>query len=228
MKIEIEDVSMVHHLLLGVPVLVTSMSEDGKPNVCTIAWQTRIGYHRPIVAIAVYNMIENGRRITYTNELLRKNGDFVINIPNMRLLKAVHFCGRHCGRDVNKFEAVGLTPIPAKRVRGVLIKECIANIECKGIGMIDLPPVDHTLFIGEVVAVQVDSDHYNNETGYLDFANSDLLIEGSSYSYLKVGDEIALQELPRGVHVYFKEKYKEYDIELPFEDKTASMNTPKL
>jgi len=217
MKIEIEDMSKAGHLFYHVPVLITSMGRDGKPNVCTNSWNTRISYQRPIVIVAVYNGVENGKRRTYTNELLRENGDFVINVPDISLLKAVHFCGRHSGRAINKFEAAGLTPLPARKVRGVLIKECVANIECKGIGMLDIPLADHTIFVGDVVALHVDDEYYDEKTGYLDFPKSNLLIEGSNYSYLKVGDEVALQELPRGVNVYFKEKYKKYDVELPFE-----------
>jgi flavin reductase (DIM6/NTAB) family NADH-FMN oxidoreductase RutF len=182
------------------------MDEDGKPNVCTVAWNTRIA--RKIVLIAVWQK-------NYTEKLLRLYGDFVINVPDVKILKAVHFCGRYSGRDVNKFEATGLTPLPAKKVRGVLINECIVNVECKGIGSLNLPLVDHTLFIGEIVAVHVDPEYYNDETGYLEFEKSDLLIEGSDYSYLKVGDEVALQELPRGVTVKFKDKYKHYDIKIP-------------
>jgi len=224
MKIEIDDISKAGHLFYHTPVLITSMSRDGKPNVCTNSWNTRIGYQRPIVTVAVYNGMEEGKRRTYTNELLRENGDFVINVPNISLLKAVHFCGRHSGRAMNKFDAAGLTPLQAKKIRGVLIKECVANIECKGIGMFDIPLADHTVFVGDVVALHVDDEYYDEKTGYLDFSKSNLLIEGSSYSYLKVGDEIALQELPRGVHVYFKEKYKKYDVELPYEKSNMQNN----
>ena len=211
MKIEFKDASVAHHLMLGIIVLVTSMDKEGKPNVFTNAWNTRIGHKKPAVAIAVWEK-------NYSNELLRNNGDFVLNIPNINLLKPVHYCGRHSGRDVDKFEATGLTLLPAKMVRGFIIKECVVNIECKGIGMIDLPLIDHTLFLGEIVMSYVDRDYYNEKTGYLEFEKSDLLIEGSSYSYLKVGDEIALQELPRGVNVYFNEKYKQYDIKLPLDE----------
>jgi len=212
MKIEFEDVSIAGHFMIGPIVLVTSMDDEGEPNVFTNAWNTRIGYEKPITSIAVWEK-------NHSNKILRNNGDFVLNIPNIKLTKAVHYCGRHSGRDINKFEATGLTPLPAKKVRGVIIKECIVNIECKGIGMIDIPLIDHTLFLGEIVMTHVDRECYNEETGYLEFDKSDLLIEGSSYSYLKVGDEIALQELPRGVNVYFKDEYGQYDVKLPFESK---------
>ena len=101
-------------------------------------------------------------------------------------MKAVHYCGRHSGRDVDKFEATGLTPLPAKKINSVLIKECIVNIECKGIGMIDLPFIDHTLFLGEVVMAHADSDYYNKKTGYLEFEKSNLL-SASRFSMYAAG-----------------------------------------
>jgi flavin reductase (DIM6/NTAB) family NADH-FMN oxidoreductase RutF len=39
--------------------------------------------------------------------------------------------GNCSGQDVNKFEAFGLTPLPAKKVSAPLIAECLANLECK-------------------------------------------------------------------------------------------------
>ena len=34
-------------------------------------------------------------------------------------------------RDIDKFAAFGLTPLPAEQVKAPLVKECFANIECK-------------------------------------------------------------------------------------------------
>jgi flavin reductase (DIM6/NTAB) family NADH-FMN oxidoreductase RutF len=40
-------------------------------------------------------------------------------------------CGNASGRRVDKFKALGLTPLPASRVGAPLIAECYANIECR-------------------------------------------------------------------------------------------------
>jgi flavin reductase (DIM6/NTAB) family NADH-FMN oxidoreductase RutF len=51
---------------------------------------------------------------------------------------------------VNKFDATGLTPKPAKHVRPPIIAECLAHLECRVVQ--DIEVGDHHLFIGEVLA----------------------------------------------------------------------------
>jgi flavin reductase (DIM6/NTAB) family NADH-FMN oxidoreductase RutF len=45
--------------------------------------------------------------------------------------------GTCSGRDIDKFERFGLTPLKAKHVRAPLIKECLANIECRVVDIVD-------------------------------------------------------------------------------------------
>jgi flavin reductase (DIM6/NTAB) family NADH-FMN oxidoreductase RutF len=40
-------------------------------------------------------------------------------------------CGNASGRDMDKFTAFGLTPLPAAQVGAPLIDECYANLECR-------------------------------------------------------------------------------------------------
>jgi flavin reductase (DIM6/NTAB) family NADH-FMN oxidoreductase RutF len=55
----------------------------------------------------------------------------VIAIPALELAEKVVAIGNCSGRDVDKFEAFGLTPKKAERVSAPLIAECFANVECK-------------------------------------------------------------------------------------------------
>lgn len=47
------------------------------------------------------------------------------------MLKAIHFCGVHSGRDIDKINHLGLTTCRAKDVSPLLLSECLAHIECK-------------------------------------------------------------------------------------------------
>ena len=58
------------------------------------------------------------------------------------------------GRDVDKFEATGLTPAPASVVN-TAHPECPLNLECMVKRTLELG--SHTMFIAEVVAVQVNA-----------------------------------------------------------------------
>jgi flavin reductase (DIM6/NTAB) family NADH-FMN oxidoreductase RutF len=58
------------------------------------------------------------------------------------------------GRDEDKWAACGLTRAPAAEVQVPLIAECPVNIECRVQQVLSLG--SHDLFIGQVVAVQMD------------------------------------------------------------------------
>ena len=59
------------------------------------------------------------------------------------------------GRDTDKWKLAGLTPEKASRVAAPLIAESPVNIECRVTDMIPLG--SHHMFLGEVLAVQVDA-----------------------------------------------------------------------
>jgi len=84
------------------------------------------------------------------------NNEFVINLPTKELLEQVWAVGTWSGRNVDKFQATGLTPIPADVVKPPRIAECPTHIECRIIDTLDTG--DHTIFVGEVVAKSGDPD----------------------------------------------------------------------
>lgn len=121
-------------------VLVTCGVE--KPNIIAIAWIMPVSRDPPLLALAV-----SPKR--YSHKLIVEGGEFVVNVPPFELKEEVLFCGRKSGRDVDKFEASGLTKEPSKEVRVPRIKECIAFMECK-LEMV-VPAGDHDIFIGRVL-----------------------------------------------------------------------------
>ena len=62
--------------------------------------------------------------------------------------------GNASGRDLDKFEAFGLTPVLAECVAPPLVAECFANLECK---MADTRLVNkYNLFVLEVLKAWID------------------------------------------------------------------------
>ncbi|MFQ6091787.1 MAG: flavin reductase family protein [bacterium] len=152
MKVEIP-LSKANRLINhGPAVLITSQSE-GRPNVMTAAWQTPVSHHPPLVAVSIAPE-------RYSHQLIKKSREFVVNVPPRVLLEKVHGCGTVSGREANKFEQYHLTPIPAAKVKAPLIKECIGHLECKLIESYEVG--DHTLFMGEVLAVSVEEDLFDD------------------------------------------------------------------
>jgi flavin reductase (DIM6/NTAB) family NADH-FMN oxidoreductase RutF len=62
--------------------------------------------------------------------------------------------GNCSGRDVDKFEAFGLTPVRAERVVAPLIAECFANLECEVVDSRLVPK--YNLFVLQVLKAWTD------------------------------------------------------------------------
>ena len=130
-------------------VLVTSVGENGRPNICTLAWVGVLCSDPPKIGISI-------RPSRYSNELIRKTKEYVVNIPTADIVKETDYCGMVTGKTVDKFKETKLTPMEAKKVKPPLIKECPVNLECRVKDIIGLGA--HDLFIGEIVNINADED----------------------------------------------------------------------
>jgi flavin reductase (DIM6/NTAB) family NADH-FMN oxidoreductase RutF len=126
----------------GCVVLVTGGTMQ-KANVMTISWQTPVQTANPCLVLLVMN------RIRYTYELIQQNNQLVINVPGEELLHQTHLCGTVSGRNVDKFQKAGLTPVPANLVKPPLIAQCAGHLECQIIKTFTV--TTHDLLICEVV-----------------------------------------------------------------------------
>ncbi len=153
-------------MLNPVPVVMVSCTDnEGKPNIITLAWTGTINSDPPMVSISV-------RKERYSYELIKEKGEFVINLPTKKLTFATDYCGVKSGRDIDKFEAMGLTTETASKVQVPLIKECPLNLECVVKQSIELG--SHVLFLAEVVATNVE-ETLLDEKGKLDLKKAELI-----------------------------------------------------
>lgn len=121
-------------------------------NIITLAWLTPVSISPPMIGIAVAPP-------RHTHDLIRKAGEFVVNVPSAALLDAVWHCGRVSGRDGDKFESAGLTPEPALSVGAPRIAECFAHIECR---VVSAPTTgDHTFFVGQIAAAAAEEGAFD-------------------------------------------------------------------
>jgi flavin reductase (DIM6/NTAB) family NADH-FMN oxidoreductase RutF len=139
-------------VIVPCPVVLVSVGDKDKANIITLSWAANVCSEPPMIAIGV-------RPKRYSHELLRRTGDFVVNIPSRTLLKATVICGTKSGRALDKFKACNLTPQPSLKVKSPGIAECPLNIECQTRQIVELG--SHHLFIGEVEAVHIDEGVLN-------------------------------------------------------------------
>jgi len=161
--------------------LIVSIDENKKPNVMTAGEIFNIGLKEPaIIGIAL-------RKATYTHSLIVKSGQFTVNLPTASILDKVDLVGTCTGRDgLDKFSEYGLTPIKSSVIDAPIIEECPVNLECKMLNVSEVG--DHDLFLGEVVAMHVDSDKLGeNQRILIEKVDGFLFAE---WGYYKFGEKI--------------------------------------
>jgi flavin reductase (DIM6/NTAB) family NADH-FMN oxidoreductase RutF len=123
--------------------VVTSKAGD-RVNGLTLAWASQVSLKPPRVAVAV-------DKRWYSHELLSRGEHFTVNVlADDQVPLGKHF-GSSSGRTTDKLEGVGWEP----GANGVpRLVGCRAWIECLKIDTVSTG--DHTLFIGEVVASELD------------------------------------------------------------------------
>jgi flavin reductase (DIM6/NTAB) family NADH-FMN oxidoreductase RutF len=147
--------SKVYQLLEPGPVVLLTTARKGRANVMTMSWHMMVEFEPPLVACVVSNA-------NHSFAALRATGECVIAVPARKLASKVVKVGNASGRDIDKFAAFGLTPVPATRVKAPLVAECFANLECK---VTDRRLVNrYDLFILEVVKAWTDPKQKNAKT----------------------------------------------------------------
>jgi flavin reductase (DIM6/NTAB) family NADH-FMN oxidoreductase RutF len=137
-------------------VMVSCGSEPSEYNIITISWTGTICTDPAMCYISV-------RPSRHSYGIIRKNGEFVINLTTKALAYATDWCGVKSGKDHNKFSEMKLTPVPATRVSAPMIAESPVNIECVVKEIKELG--SHHMFISEVVAVNAGSDYIDDKSG---------------------------------------------------------------
>ncbi len=149
-------------VLYPAPAVLVSCGTGQQANIITLAWVGTLCSEPPLVGVGV-------RPSRHSHGLIAEVGEFVVNLPRKEQVRWVDYCGTVSGRDEDKWAACGFTPAPAAEVQVPVIAECPVNIECRVRQILTLG--SHDLFVGEVVAVQMDEAVLDGR-GRLDFSRA--------------------------------------------------------
>lgn len=134
------------------PVVLVTTNDGNRNNIMTISWTMVVDF-TPLFAITTGPW-------NHSYAALRKNRECVISIPTVDLIDRVVGVGTCSGSDTDKFKKFGLTPEQGRHVRSPLIRECVANIECRVVDIVK----KHNIVVLEGVAAYFDSSRKEKRT----------------------------------------------------------------
>lgn len=166
-------------LTAPLPPVLTTVGTGDEANIITIGWTGILSTHPPRTYISV-------RPERHSHSLLRRHGEFVINLTTVDMARKVDYCGIYTGAKVDKFKECGFTKVDSREVSVPSIGECPLSLECRVVEVI--PMGTHDVFIADVVAVSVD-DSILDEDGRLCFDRAGLLAYAHG-EYFALGEKV--------------------------------------
>ena len=122
----------------------------------TIAWTGTICTDPPMCYISV-------RKERHSYDIIRRTGEFCINLTTEDMAHATDWCGVRSGRNEDKWKATGLTPITNPHVSAPIIAESPLSICCRVREVKELG--SHDMFIADVVGIEADERYIDPDTG---------------------------------------------------------------
>lgn len=166
-------------MLYPLPAVMVSCGDFENSNIITVAWTGTICTDPAMLYISV-------RPERHSYEIIKKSGEFVVNLTTKQLAYATDFSGVKSGRDIDKFKTLNLTKEKANEVSCPLIKESPVNIECKVVEIKELG--SHHMIIAEVLCTDV-AEELLDETGKFCLEKSEL-ISYSHGQYYELGENL--------------------------------------
>ncbi len=161
------------------PAVMVSCGTMEESNIITVAWTGIINTDPAMCYISV-------RPTRHSYEMIKKTGEFVINLTTKDLAYATDWCGVKTGAKVDKFKEMKLTKEKANFVNCPMIKESPVSVECKVKEIRELG--SHHMFVAEILGINAD-EKYINKNGAFDISKCDL-IAYSNGNYYSLGKKI--------------------------------------
>lgn len=175
--------------LSPVPAVLLSCrgTEPGfeRDNLITVAWTGIVNTDPPMLSVSI-------RPQRHSHAQIVQSGAFCLNLIDQPLCRAADFCGVKSGRDVDKFEAMGLHAREVPGFPAPALEEAPAFLCCRVRQRMALG--SHDLFLCAIEEVYV-RDALFDADGRLHLARANLI----AYAH---GEYFPLRERPEGFFGY--------------------------
>ena len=130
--------------------LITTTGPNGN-NIMACEWTHMVSYNPGLIAVCIYP----GKA---THENIQKTKEFGVSLASTEQTVISSVAGGNTGKKVDKIKALeelGFKFYKAKKIKALMVKDAVLNIECKLVQEIQLGT--HTMFVGEIMEASINS-----------------------------------------------------------------------
>ena len=162
-----------------IPAVMVSCGDMKSSNIITVAWTGILNTDPANCYISI-------RPERHSYNIIKKTGEFVVNLTSKDLAFATDWCGVKSGKNVDKFKEMKLTKEKCNFVKCPAIKESPVSIECRVKEIKELG--SHHMFMAEVLSINAD-EKYIDEKGAFDITKCDLVAYANG-KYFELGKQV--------------------------------------
>lgn len=170
------------------PILCTTKNADGSDHAAPFGWCVPVSQSPPMLVLAIQNSPDKSQ----TLENIERDGEFVVNLPDMSLTDKLVLASFDAKFGENKFDRSGFTRMQSKAVRPCGIGECRAHLECRVRSIVY--PGDHGIVTADIVGASYDEDAFREN----------MLIDVRYYQPVIHLQNFNVKEAPAQIHVFLK------------------------
>ncbi len=166
-------------MLSPVPAVLVSCGTMEKPTALTIAWTGITCSDPPKTYVSV-------RRERNSYEIIKRSGEFVINMMPSSFVRQVDYCGIKSGKNEDKLTKMKLVPQASGVISAPQIAQSPISMECRVTDIIPLG--SHDMFMADILAVNI-AKELLDERGRLRIEQAGLMAYAHG-SYFALGKKI--------------------------------------
>ncbi len=148
-----------------------------KVNFMAASWVVPVAEEPPRVAVAID--VES-----YSHELIKRYGEYTVNILPLDKLRELYFFGSTSGREVDKIGELGLKVLKGRKVEAPVLEIAVGVLECKVAG--EFESEDTTLFIGDVLHAEAREEYFSLKRGW-NFKKTNIPLHNWGRGFYAVG-----------------------------------------
>lgn len=170
--------------------LVSTIDEQGRVNAAPYSFFNMVSEDPPTCVLGVQRRPDG--RPKDTAQLIREQGEFVVNMVDMELADAMNITAINFEPGVDEVEMARLTPVASRLIKAPRIAEAPVAFECRRTFTLQLS-AERDIVVGEVLTMHVRDGLIDPLTLYLDQSKYDAVGRLYADLYCPLRDIFALK-----------------------------------
>ncbi len=128
-------------------IIIVTLHPDGTVNAGTFGAYTNVSGSEIGIAIG---------KPSHTYKNIKRTGELTISVVTKSIARAAEICGQDLPQNESEVEKAGLTCEPSRKVLPPVIKESVANLECRFVRELEINY--HSFMIVKCLAGHIEED----------------------------------------------------------------------